>query len=323
MPTIRQLRGQQLNRDSAQAKYLFGGFDDVAAVHTYIQEFKSPVSGSLEQEVPYSWGSLYIQMPPDVTELGNGWYAVDVTYGPRNPEAVSPLGGAGNTDTAPPHGDSATSTPVGPELTWSVVGGTQTIFQGIKAKQLAYLRGAVIAEADIPNYERLIGWDQKTGEIKGTERLTSSPRTSYDLEIPGSAVNPAWVRMVEEMCAPNPTINTHKFFGYEPGEVLFLGMSNLRSQNFGSSWKARFDFAISRNRSEIIIYDDGIGSPLKLTKVGGWSHIEVKFKDRVVTFSDGTSGRMSVPSSAKEIQIYESKDFRLMSLQKRRKLVPA
>jgi hypothetical protein len=314
MPTrVWELQGQSASGDSATRKYMFGGFASADLVLGHIQTnfAATPTPGSIATKIPYNWKSLTVQMPPEITELGGGWWEVTATYGPRRPDAVS-FGEGVETETAPNHGDSGTETPIGPEISWSVIANTVPITQSLKTRQKR-VRGG-LGQTDARDFKGAIGVDPTTGEIKGTEKYYAVAEESLSIEIAGAVVTPAWKRLIHELTG---CVNSHKFFGYEPGEVLFLGVPNLSSQSVGSTWKGQFKFAIQYNvKSRTLAeFDD---EKLTVRDLHGWSHVWVTYEPKTQTIGSQTL-KVTVPLEAYEEQIYEYKDLRLIGLNKRRK----
>jgi hypothetical protein len=323
---IEEVVGQSVSGDTVTRKYLFIGWATDEDVLIHIQLFPDPTP-ELPTVVPYNLKSLTIQMPPAIEELGANCWSVTVQYGPRSAEAISPTGGAAATQTAVPHGDSGNTEPIGPEISWGIIGGSQTITQSLKTlqKKLRPLPDSVLPPATTGtprltsprNWAKAIGVDPRTGDVKGCERLTGAVEQTIELTIPGRAVTSAWIRLVEELSTPTPSVNSHPFLGYRPGEVLFLGIPNLRSIQVGAAWKGTFKIAISRNRKKVTI-NETPGEELELDEVRGWSHIWVTYIELKRVTSNGYQYRSTEPLEAYEEQIYPERDLRLLGLEKRK-----
>jgi hypothetical protein len=314
---IRELRGQSLDGEKVTRRYIMGGFATIDLVIGRIQSFPNPTIGSPETEIPYNTRSLVIQMPPTITEMGGGWWEVSVDYGPRNPQAVDVADG-GATATASNHGDSDNETPIGPELSFTIATQSVPIVQSIKTRQSKIRDGAT--QSTPRNWQRAIGVDPKTGEVKGTEKYTAAMKQTLAVELPAQAVTPAYLRLLEDLTGK---VNSHRFFGYDAGEVLFMGVPTFRNEAQGSVWKAQFDFAILRNKESYEVYFIDLESGtdfLILEDVHGWSHVWVTYQDATQDI-DGVKYRTTIPLEAYEEQIYEYKDLRLMGLSRRKATV--
>lgn len=94
-----------------------------------------------------------------------------------------------------------------------------------------------------------------------------------------------------------------KFFGHDPGEVLFTGCSG-RARN-PVDWELVFSFAVKPNRTSVVIGDiTGIA-------VDGWDLLWVKHEPA----KDGTANRyIAKPAQVNVERVYERADFSVLGI---------
>jgi hypothetical protein len=303
-----ELDGQRFDGDVAEKRFLFEGFDQASDVDARIKAFGTADPASGETEVPYFFSGLTIQPNYDVREIGTDKWYVTARYGRLHPESVSPGGAPADTLTRPEHGDQAPdmNTELLPEYEYSTSGGTLPITQSLKTWQSVKRGGGAAA-----NYRGAIGYNPITREVKGTEKHVFTSNWTISVSIPKAAVTAAYLNTIESLYGK---VNDTKFFGYQRGRVLFMGVSPMRfTFTSGGLWRATFHFGTQRHRGEVKVVDDPTYG-LTLNNVHGWSHVWVTYSQEVI----GGLPYM-IPDQAYEEQIYEYADLNAMNLHKYRK----
>jgi hypothetical protein len=317
-PYMKRLYGEKLSTNQATALFYADGFESIADVDGYIKGFPSGPGGG-ENDVPYVWGGLYIQLPCEISEVGPRQFRITATFAPRGAESVAPAGGnATNQETAPDHGDGGANTPVGPELSWSSSGGSMLRTQAIKVISTK-TRNNAITPID---YGGAIAVD-KDGKVEGVTIHRNTVRWSLKITIPAAAVTGEWIKRLEDMCSDPEgcPVNSEPFFGYAAGEVLFEGITDLATGGASSDWTAHFHFAVQRNRQVVTVYENQAKNDLiRFVDVQGWDYIWTRYKKIL----DQTTGLgFTVPEQSTLVQVYPRKDFRLLNLHVRRKKTTA
>ncbi len=115
----------------------------------------------------------------------------------------------------------------------------------------------------------LIGWNGKTGsdmQIAGVDIPTAQMRESYTTFITyGELIARGFKRQIASYVG---TVNNKEFFGWQPGELMFLGaaFSNVNFKKLSEKLQVTFNFAVQLNEQM-----DGIvvsGSTHSITKDG-------------------------------------------------------
>lgn len=98
-------------------------------------------------------------------------------------------------------------------------------------------------------------------------------------------------------------VNSDVFYGYQPGEVLFLGASGQKRGD--SRWEVTFKFAASPNQSGITV-----GAISGITK-DGWDYLWVQYTNDV----DGSANiRIKKPAAVYIEQVYDRAPFSILGI---------
>jgi hypothetical protein len=301
---ITEMIGQGVSGDKATRVFTFFGFRDAVAVDARIKQFRRPpLDSRFGTEVPFVWAGLFIDLPCQIEELGGRNWRVTATYGRTSQQAVAST--AGPTAQAVSHGDKNSQEPVGPELEYSTVSGTQTIYQSYKTLQR---RRRVGESGNAPDLKGVINPDPVTGEVKGCERLVGSSQFTLSLAVPNGAVTGQWLDKIDRAVF---SINETPWFGFLSGEALLMGIKFRASGSSGQT-NVSLDVGVKRNRARVEIIPDS--DELFLADVEGWSHVWVRYDSRTLN-----GRRASVPVDAYEERIYPRFDFNQLGFQLRAK----
>lgn len=200
-------------------------------------------------------------------------YVVDVQY------RIKTI--AGSTDTVEPD----------PKFSFSTRGETQHITRSI----------ATVSShgSSPPNFSGIIGWDGM--EAQGVDIYT--PRTTFSITdyFQDRKITTDYKRTLAFMCNK---VNSKEFYGYQAGEVLFMGVDGARDGDTSDSfWQLTFHFAVEENKTDL-----QIGSITVPTKKG-WDYLWVRY-------ANITSGSAIVPTPkwAYVEQVYYYDDFKKLGL---------
>lgn len=200
-------------------------------------------------------------------------YVVDVQYRIRTI--------AGSTDTVEPD----------PKFSFSTRGETQHIIRSITT---------VSSHGTTPpNFRGIIGWDGM--EAQGVDIYT--PRTTFSITdyFQDRKITTDYKRTLAFMCNK---VNSKEFYGYQAGEVLFMGVDGARDGDTSDSfWQLTFHFAVEENKTDLKI--GSITVPIKK----GWDYLWVRY-------ANVTSGTVIVPTPqwAYVEQVYYYDDFKKLGL---------
>lgn len=200
-------------------------------------------------------------------------YVVDVQYRLRTI--------AGSTDTVEPD----------PKFSFSTRGETQHIIRSI----------ATVSSHGTtpPNFSGIIGWDGM--EAQGVDIYT--PRTTFSITdyFQDRKITTDYKRTLAFMCNK---VNSKEFYGYQAGEVLFMGVDGARDGDTSDSfWQLTFHFAVEENKTDLKI--GSITVPIKK----GWDYLWVRY-------ANVTSGTVIIPTPqwAYVEQVYYYDDFKKLGL---------
>ncbi len=200
-------------------------------------------------------------------------YVVDVQYRIRTI--------AGSTDTVEPD----------PKFSFSTRGETQHITRSI----------ATVSSHGTtpPNFRGIIGWDGM--EAQGVDIYT--PRTTFSITdyFQDRKITTDYKRTLAFMCNK---VNSTEFYGYQAGEVLFMGVDGARDGDTSDSfWQLTFHFAVEENKTDLKI--GSITVPIKK----GWDYLWVRY-------ANVTSGTVIIPTPqwAYVEQVYYYDDFKKLGL---------
>jgi len=144
--------------------------------------------------------------------------------------------------------------------------------------------------------------------VNGVDIVVPSLKMTYRTKLSKGFVSVSWVRKV---AAITGTTNAQPFYGFDPGELLFMGISGEESTQ--SDPQVTFSFQASSNFSEPQIYDvvetDG-ETTVEMTKKG-WEYLWFYYE----TVEDPTTKRTKPkPVDVYINQIYDESDFTVLGI---------
>lgn len=149
-----------------------------------------------------------------------------------------------------------------------------------------------------------IGWNPATNSNAGYDVTVGIMSESYTKLIDTDDITPTYKRLINNMTG---TVNNKAFKGWEPGEVLFTGVS-LSGQITGKGSKelpVTFNFMISPNLKDFKLTDK-----LTVTKKG-WLYVWYIYKK----IPDATTGKLAPKLLHAYLdQVYRESDFGLLRL---------
>lgn len=165
----------------------------------------------------------------------------------------------------------------------------------------AYTEGARIAitrgVGEAPNYNRAIGVS-KDG-VAGCD--VPAPKLEFSITRNFSFVTLSWIKQVRDLTGKT---NNAAFFGFELGELMFLGA--IGSPGPDKVARVTFKFAAGKNERNLDLADDEL---LRVPDKRAWEHVWVAYE----SVSDGTSV-VSRPKFAYVEEVVDSGDFRLLGI---------
>lgn len=182
------------------------------------------------------------------------------------------------------------------EISFSTGGGTKHVVIAIEPKA-------------VEGYENscgnLIGWNGKSGteaEYDGVDVPDSNSQMTLTVTKRMSELGNKWQRNVD---AATGKVNSKKFRGYEPGEVLFEGVSFTGSEK-SDSVKVSYNFSIRLNETDVPIATDKNGKVITVSKKGfEYAWVAPKF-DSV--------NRRNVPQLIRVDKVIEEVDFSTLGI---------
>lgn len=243
----------------------------------------SAIYAAVLAELPASYGTLTLSKIDLDPQGGGVWYASAAYARDEGTE----LDVTGTPDAQPGGTD-----PLGAEFSFDTTGGTVHITQSIEtvSKTKAGLGG------DAPDYKGAIGVS-KDG-VAGTDIV--APKLEFQITRNASFVTLNYIKTLAQLTG---TVNDATWFGFNAGELLFLGASGQA----GSDGKVRitWKFAGSANEAEVVVSDDLTVS----TGKDGWDYLWVAYEK-------GTSNGaiVSKPAAAYVEMVYERSDFALLGI---------
>mgnify|MGYP000438066090 FL=1 len=193
----------------------------------------------------------------------------------------------GTPPTRPAEGD-----PLGPEYSFSTMGGTTKIYQSIATlESLAADGGAV------PDTYRAIGAHGDSDQVDGVDIVT--PNLTWTKTIKVGAVNMKYLNRLADYTGK---VNSTAFYGFEDGEVLFMGCTGqYKISPDNLNWTLTYSFAISKNVDTLEVSDE-ITFPLGKR---GWEYVWASYAKKKAT----TALSRQVIYAYIE-QVYEERDFK-------------
>lgn len=218
-------------------------------------------AGETEVQV---WLYAILQSPPyfngfirqDIKVRREGaanFFKVDVEYGTTGVGGGDqPLGGAGNDGGAPPDptAPSADTTPLTSGYSFTVAVPQLHLTQSRATVSATGRNGAVPKD-----FKGAIGVD-KDGKIDGCDVPPDAPLT-WQRTVARASVTTGYLQILTNL-AGRP--NDAKFYGFDPGTVLYMGANGQFTQ--GEGWSITHSFATGENEVNIAICD-GLVVPAK------------------------------------------------------------
>lgn len=180
---------------------------------------------------------------------------------------------------------------LGPTFAFDFSGQTQRIFQSLSTGQMR-VAGANGGVAQAPDNQLAIGLSGK--EVEGCDVFT--PSGGFSRTVYRTSVTSDYLRVIYDLTG---RVNYgHTFFGFEEGEVLYLGASGQQVQI--AKWTLTHKFAVSRNEAPYVVAKDAQGAPLlQFPEKRGWDYVWVKYEPQGV--GDAV---VAVPKKAYLEQVY-------------------
>lgn len=152
-----------------------------------------------------------------------------------------------------------------------------------------------IAAIDAPDHKGAIGVS-KDG-VAGCDIVV--PKLEFSITRDFLAINLAYIAAVSTLTGKT---NDKTYFGFDTGEVLFLGGTGQGALD--KRPRVTFKFAVAKNRKEIFICDG-----LEVPEKKGWEYLWIEYEDAV----DGAS-RVTRPKAAYVEEVYEAGDLLQLGL---------
>ena len=181
------------------------------------------------------------------------------------------------------------------EISFSTGGGTKHVVFALDTR--------VVYGED--KYKNLIGWNGKIGgeaEFAGADVPDSNSQLTLTVTRKMSDLGNKWQRNVD---AATGKINSKKFRGYEPGEVLFDGVSFTGTEK-SDSVKVSYNFSIRLNETDVPIATDKDGNIITVSKKG--------FEYAWAASKYDTKLERSVPTLVRVDKVLEEVDFSTLGI---------
>ena len=150
---------------------------------------------------------------------------------------------------------------------------------------------------DAPDYGGAIEVDSE-GNVNGVDITMPVMHFSETHYFRPGKVSTAYKQRLANLTG---TVNSAKFKGYAPGEVLFLGASGTRrGKHRNDEWEITFRFAVSPNQESLRL------GTLTVSAKRGWDYLWVKYADNVST---DQKNLIKTPVAAYVERVYNSADF--------------
>lgn len=181
-------------------------------------------------------------------------------------------------------------------LTFNLIGGTQHITTSLAYKnyRAAGAGGVSHTDHDCIDVKGAIGWDTKTGQVRGVEAYVPVMDYTLTTQFPNRIVTDAYI---DDLYALTGKVCDATFKRRQAGEVIFKGARG--SKRGLEMWEIGFEFCWSPN-----IVGGSLGG-ITYDKLG-WEYLDVLFGD-----GTGLIGKqkVQVPIQINVHQIYEFGDF--------------
>jgi len=233
---------------------------------------------------------------------GGVWFAA-ATYGVLQ---SAPLAGQGDPG-SPPGGEGgaggggAPPTPsesdhLDGEFSFDTGGNTQHITQAISTEGEAFRRDVV--GGVVPAFGGAIGVS-KDG-VAGVDVVV--PKLEFSMSFTLRFVTLRYIKTLRDLTG---TTNDAKCFGFERGELLFLGASG-GAKGGEVGWKVNYKFLTGKNRANVVIVPDPAGGVplLQVEAIRGHEYLWVGYADAV-----DENALIQQPRFAVVNKVYEEGDF--------------
>jgi hypothetical protein len=220
---------------------------------------------------------------------GGGIWVGTVSYD----AAISEQEAAGQTPENPEGPDAGGDgpVPIGPNISWDTTGGTAHITQSRLTRSATPAAGVVA-----PDTKQAIG--VTPDEVKGCDVYV--PQFNWQITVKRATCTFAYMKAVRTQTAK---VNyDKKFYGFEPGEVLYLGAS---AQYSGSGqWEITHKFGVQPNEVNLAV-GNGIIVPAKK----GWDYLWIGYAKNT-----DANVLLNVPNVAYVERVYAVGNFDLLEI---------
>jgi hypothetical protein len=155
------------------------------------------------------------------------------------------------------------------------------------------------------SYNGAIDYDGEN--VNGCEIIVPKTQFSQTKIWPSTVTFQTLLTQVSTVAAA--PVNTDAFYGFEPGEVLFLGASgSRRGVSETSEWEISYEFAVAKN---LVNYEVAPGSDpaIIITSAHGWYYVSCEYRDQEY------SGRyVKLPYAAHVERVYDESAFSVLGL---------
>jgi hypothetical protein len=281
------------NGASFVASFIAIGSDDETVV------YQAAVLGT-----PVSYFGTLFRSDIRTTPRGGGpYFDVEITYAPIPPgEAISSpnLDGGGAPTEQPQAPDPAA--PIGPGFSFSTLGGTTKIYQNKETVAIVQSLGAIADGRIKKDHHGAIGVTKDGAE--GVDIV--SRNTEFQVEVRRNRVTTNYIRGLSALTG---SVNDAPFYGFQAGEVLFLGAEGRFSQ--ADLWQVTYKFAFEANRNNFVVSKDenGVAQITIPGIIKGWDYIDVAYYEK---FDAGT--RLMRPEQAAVHRVYDLVNFNLLEI---------
>lgn len=203
---------------------------------------------------------------------GAGYWLCDAVYGFQLATA--------DDDSDPPDPEL-----IGPEWAFDTTGGTQHLTQS-KLTVSKTRRGGGLA----PDYKRAIGVSKDA--VEGVDVF--APKLEFSCTVQKAFTSSSFLR---SMASAVGKTNNARWYGFDAGSVLFLGITG--SSKPGSRFSITYKFAAGENRTQIELAD-GLTVPSKKA----WEYIWCSYADDV-----NADRRIQLPVAAYVEKVYDETNF--------------
>lgn len=180
-------------------------------------------------------------------------------------------------------------------LSFDTTGGTQHITQS-RATRAAYFAAGATSAPDFKG-----GINASAESVEGIDITTPSFNFARTVYKPSVLITNAYVQVLKDMTS---AVNQAPFYGFDAGEVLFMGARGQQRPQL--DWEVAFQFSAQNNDSNINV--PGIAG--QISKFG-WEYLWVLREPKV----DSVNKTMvQVPKAAYVEQLYLYGDFDLLGI---------